>query len=165
MVLVSWTISSCISSIWNGTSPSSFDSLDTGCSSFCTCSTQILKMRALGCCQPALASKQWPREFLFRTCTEVRIDSSLFMMRFSTAFKMKEQMVLMGEQGYKVQDGIVIMLITRQQIPQCFLLAWKMIVPSWRLCESEMSRTRALGRWGRLISSSCWFWDVAIVFF
>lgn len=36
------------------------------------------------------------------------------MMRFSAAFKMKEQMVLMGEQGYKVQDGIVIMLITRQ---------------------------------------------------
>lgn len=30
---------------------------------------------------------------------------------------MKEQMVLMEAQGYKVQDGTVIMLIARQQIP------------------------------------------------
>lgn len=33
-------------------------------------------------------------------------------MRFSAALEMEEQMVLMGEQGYKVQDGIVTMLIT-----------------------------------------------------
>lgn len=60
---------------------------------------------------------------------------------------------MMGERGPEVQDGIVTMLITRQQIPQCFLLACKMRVP-WRpLCDPQRSGSAGLGRLQSLICS------------
>lgn len=65
---------------------------------------------------------------------------------------MKKQMVLMGERGPEVQDGIVTMLITRQQIPQCFLLAWKMRVP----CDPQRSGSTGLGRL-QVLHLFCWF--------
>lgn len=103
---------------------------DTGCSPSCACSQWGEGMRALGSCQPTLGSNQWPGEFLCRHAQKPELTAACSWWDYSAALKMKEQMVLMGERGPEVQDGIVTMLITRLQIPQCFLLAWKMRVPS-----------------------------------
>lgn len=119
-------------------------------------------VKAQASCQPTLGSEQWPGEVLCRRAQKPELTAACSRWDYSAALKMKEQMVLMGERGPEVQDGIVTMLITRQQIPQCFLLAWKMRIP-WRPpCDPQRSGSTGQRRL-QAPHLFCCFWDVALI--